>query len=113
MGMFEALVRRASLIVTHAGAGSIINAVRAGRRPVVMPRLARRGEIIDDHQVELAETLARAGYVFLARDTADLQAAIVRALAQNNLAPAADEPSLVVWIRKLLQEMSRKAGEIV
>lgn len=56
-------MRRADAVVCHAGAGSILCAMRAGHVPVVVPRLKRFGETVDDHQVELADVLAAEGRV--------------------------------------------------
>lgn len=53
--------RRADVIVTHAGVGSVLLALRAGRHPLIFPRLASLGEHVDDHQVELATMLDQRG----------------------------------------------------
>ena len=52
-------MRRAEVVISHAGVGSTVTAIRAGKRPVVVPRLARFGEHVDDHQLQLAERLAQ------------------------------------------------------
>lgn len=91
MERFEALVSSADLLIFHAGAGSVIHAVRAGKIPVVMPRLARYGEHVDDHQVEFAEMLAGQGKVILARDASDLEVAVAQARALGSR-PAGTEP---------------------
>ena len=52
---------RARVVVAHGGAGSILNTLQAGKPLVVVPRLKRFGEVIDDHQMELAEALVRQG----------------------------------------------------
>lgn len=54
---------RASVAVVHGGVGSILLALQAGRIPVVLPRLARFGEHVDDHQVEIARRFATRGLV--------------------------------------------------
>ncbi|HUA06212.1 MAG TPA: glycosyltransferase [Solirubrobacteraceae bacterium] len=51
-------MRDADVVITHAGVGSAVTAIRAGKVPVLLPRLARYGEHVDDHQLELAERLA-------------------------------------------------------
>lgn len=71
-----ALVRRARVVVTHAGVGTILVALANGKRPVVVPRLHRFGEAVDDHQLDFARRLAGAGLVTLVEDTVDLAAAI-------------------------------------
>ncbi|GAA3818606.1 glycosyltransferase [Nocardioides panacisoli] len=52
---------RADVVITHAGAGSILTALAAGKVPVVLPRRAGRGEHRDDHQVRMAQGLAARG----------------------------------------------------
>jgi UDP-N-acetylglucosamine transferase subunit ALG13 len=70
------LIRRASVVVTHAGVGSIMTALANGRRPVVVPRLVRFGEAVDDHQLDFARRAAQAGLVHLVEDPEDLLAAV-------------------------------------
>jgi beta-1,4-N-acetylglucosaminyltransferase len=57
-GQMEALIAQARVLVSHAGAGSILAAHRARLPLVLVPRLCRLGEAIDDHQLQLAEALA-------------------------------------------------------
>lgn len=66
-------VRSASVVVTHAGVGSIAVALANGRRPVVVPRLQRYGEAVDDHQVALARRLDESGLVTLVEEPARLK----------------------------------------
>jgi UDP-N-acetylglucosamine transferase subunit ALG13 len=51
----------ADVVVCHAGVGSTLQLLEAGRVPVVVPRLRRFGEHVDDHQVDLADTLEQLG----------------------------------------------------
>ena len=53
----------ADLIITHGGSGSIMNALKLGRKVIAVPRLARFGEHVDDHQTQLVRALADAGYL--------------------------------------------------
>jgi UDP-N-acetylglucosamine transferase subunit ALG13 len=76
---FDELVATVSacrVVVTHAGVGSIMAALVHGKRPVVMPRLARFKEAVDDHQVPLAHRLHRAGFVVCVEDAEQLAAAV-------------------------------------
>ena len=69
----------ADVVVTHAGVGSILCARQAGHVPVVVPRLHRFGEHVDDHQTELVSALAADGHVVPVWDIAELPAAVARA----------------------------------
>jgi UDP-N-acetylglucosamine transferase subunit ALG13 len=51
----------ADVVIAHAGSGSAIDALRAGRRPVLVPRRSRHGEVGNDHQVQVAALLAGRG----------------------------------------------------
>jgi UDP-N-acetylglucosamine transferase subunit ALG13 len=50
---FRNCVEAASLVITHAGMGSIITALELGKRIIVMPRRASLGEHRNDHQVAM------------------------------------------------------------
>jgi UDP-N-acetylglucosamine transferase subunit ALG13 len=102
MQEFERLVRESSVLIMHAGAGSVIHAVRAGKRPIVMPRRMRLGEHVDDHQVEFAEALAQAGYVHLASEPGDLTTAIAAAVAGSRDVPRDSAQPLIQHVSALL-----------
>jgi UDP-N-acetylglucosamine transferase subunit ALG13 len=69
-------IRTADAVVTHAGVGSILNCLRLGRTPIVIPRQKRFGEHVDDHQVELTRALADDGKVIPVWDVTDLPALV-------------------------------------
>lgn len=95
-GRMVELIEAASVVVSHAGVGSIMCALRAGHVPIVFPRLKRYAETVDDHQAELAEALERRGNVIVvwnADDLADAVASLpprggVRALDAKQLGAA-------------------------
>ncbi|MGZ4309425.1 MAG: glycosyltransferase, partial [Gaiellaceae bacterium] len=69
-------VKKARAVVSHAGVGSVMTAVAEGKRPLVVPRLRRYGEAVDDHQLPFARRLAEAGLLTLVEDPAELSAAL-------------------------------------
>lgn len=54
-------IRKADVVVTHAGAGSLFNCLELGKVPVYVPRRGALGEHVDDHQTELADWAHAAG----------------------------------------------------
>lgn len=48
----------ARVIISHGGAGTLLQILQLGRVPVVMPREKKFGEHVDNHQVELVQALA-------------------------------------------------------
>lgn len=59
----------------HAGAGSVIHAIRAGKFPVIMPRRIAYAEHVNDHQVEFAQALAAVDKVIMLENPQDLEQA--------------------------------------
>lgn len=59
---------RASIVITHGGTGSIMDSRACGRMPLVVPRMASRGEHVDDHQVIFARRLASSDWVHIAEN---------------------------------------------
>lgn len=70
-------MRAARVVVTHAGVGSVISALSVGQLPVVLPRLQRYGEAVDDHQVPFGRRLDDAGLVELVEDADRLRDAVL------------------------------------
>lgn len=111
MDAFERLVGEAELVIVHAGAGSAIQAIQAGRIPVVMPRRAELGEHVDDHQLEFAHELAQLGKAVVATNTLELQQAIGKALEMQRAKGAgASPPPLVALVRERLEAYARGPG---
>jgi UDP-N-acetylglucosamine transferase subunit ALG13 len=77
-------MERADVVVCHAGAGSILCALRAGHTPVVVPRLKRYEETVDDHQVEFSRALAAEGKVLAVEDLETLAAVVKSAPARRS-----------------------------
>lgn len=78
-----AAARTTDVVVTHAGVGSILMALRAGRCPVVIPRRSDLGEHVDDHQGELAERLAERDLVVMVRPGDDIETGIAVAAGRR------------------------------
>lgn len=46
---------KADIVITHGGTGAIIGAVKQGKKVIAVPRRAKYGEHVDDHQLQLVE----------------------------------------------------------
>jgi UDP-N-acetylglucosamine transferase subunit ALG13 len=102
---FVEYVRAARVVVSHAGVGSVMTAVAEGKRPVVVPRLARHGEAVDDHQVPFARRLDGAGLVRLVEDPAELRDAVASTPEPPEVGPAG-QTSLAADLRAYLEQLA-------
>ena len=101
---FNQVVREATIIVAHAGMGSIISALELGKPIVVMPRRGKLRETRNDHQVATAERFGSHGQVIVAQDQHDFVEKLDYALTVPEKDPIALEatPRLISTIRGFL-----------
>ena len=66
------LNKKAKMVITHAGAGSIIVGLKFNKPLILIPRLKEFNEAIDNHQVEIAAEFEKMGKVLVAYDVNDL-----------------------------------------
>lgn len=106
---YQAAVHRARVIVTHGGSGSIVHALQAGKVPIVVPRLKRFGEHINDHQCEIASAFEQRGWAIAVYSEDDL----LRALKTPKTVLAACGPVSVnpVMCKHVSEFLRRTVGE--
>lgn len=68
------------IIISHGGAGTIINALTYSRPLIIVPRLKKYGEHTDDHQLDLAKAMEEKGKCIAVLDIKDLNEAINKSL---------------------------------
>ena len=99
---YQAQIQRAQLLIMHAGAGSVLHALKAGRFPILVPRLHRHGEHVNDHQVAFARQLEQAGRALVVEDIAQLRSVVAQALSRVASPVPAGAQSLVRELRSRL-----------
>jgi len=73
---FELLLNQCSLVISHGGVGSIVTALRYNKKVIVVPRLRKFKEHVDDHQLEIVSHFAKERYVLQALDIENLKSII-------------------------------------
>lgn len=61
---FAEYLANCDILITHGGVGSIMGGLKLRKKVIVVPRLAREHEHVDDHQLEVTNKLANEGYVY-------------------------------------------------
>lgn len=69
---FNELITKCDLVITHAGVGTILNALKLNKKVIVAARLKKYKEHTNDHQVQIIKRLAKDGYVLELSDFNDL-----------------------------------------
>jgi Uncharacterized conserved protein len=60
---FDNYIHRCDLLITHSGVATIIAGLRYNKPVIVMPRIAKLGEHVDDHQVQIADSFAGKNFI--------------------------------------------------
>jgi beta-1,4-N-acetylglucosaminyltransferase len=81
------LYRAARVIVCHAGAGTLLTALKLRKPLVTVPRLKEFNEHVDDQQRELAEALAQSGRAIAVYDVDELEGVLAGALEAGPARP--------------------------
>jgi len=69
---FERYINECELIVSHAGMGSILTALRVQKPIVILPRKAELGEHRNDHQLATTRSFSDVHGVYVARTKSEL-----------------------------------------
>ncbi len=103
---FAAKVSAARVVVAHAGMGSILTALTAGKPILVMPRRGDLRETRNDHQVATARRFAELGRVRVAMDEDELRRQLDELDRLDGGEPIADhaDPKLIDALRAFLDK---------
>ncbi len=100
---FDEKIQWADIVLSHGGAGTIINALLNKKPLIVVPRLKKFGEHTNDHQLDLANALEREHKVIAVFDMNELEEKILKAISfKPNL--SSDKERLIKRISLFLEE---------
>jgi UDP-N-acetylglucosamine transferase subunit ALG13 len=105
---FEETYARATLVVGHAGTGTILAARRHGKPLIVVPRRHDLGEHRNDHQVETALQLRRLGEGAVCEDAEQLARALAAPPALSVQRDGPEKARLVANLRGVVEEVLGK-----
>lgn len=106
------LTGEARVVVSHAAAGAIIVALKVKAPLVLVPRLEGFGEVVDDHQLQLAQELRRTGRAVVVNEVSvDYLHRAIRNVSQMDIL---SRPStlLTVALRKQLSLWSKQDCQV-
>lgn len=76
MDEYERLLKECDILISHGGVGTIVSAIKDGKKVIGVPRLAMYHEHHNDHQLEIIENFTSQGYILSANNVEELASAI-------------------------------------
>ena len=77
------LIKKADIVITHGGIGSIMECLEYNKKIIVVPRLKEYNEHVDDHQIESIKSLEK--YIMIANNENELIVALKKIKDKNML----------------------------
>lgn len=97
----EKYVDDSEFVICHGGVGSIFTALKRGKKVLVVPRLSKYKEHINDHQLEICEQLEKDGYILYLKDNDNFDKMIKKVRNKKNKKYESDRS----FIEKLKKEI--------
>ena len=82
---FNKYIQKADIIITHGGVSSIVAPLKLAKKVIAVPRIAKYGEHVNDHQKQIVENFAKQGFIIGVEDMEELPKAIEH--ARNGFKP--------------------------
>lgn len=100
---FNEYLNACSVLITHGGAGTIVNALKKNKRVLAVPRLKKYGEHVDDHQLQILGEFESSGMIVVCHDGESFEEKYLQTICKGNVS---FESNTERWIRELDQYIS-------
>ena len=101
---FKKYISKCDMVITHAGTGAIVGALKQGKKVVAVPRLAKYGEHVDDHQIQLLDEFKELNFIEPAYDVKDLEKAIEKCRRNEYNRYVSNTKNVIEDIEKIIME---------
>lgn len=98
-------IKACDMVITHSGVGTIIETLSMGKPVIVVPRLAKYGEHVDDHQVQIAEAFEENGLVLVCRPEDDLETIYEKAKCKKGNSYVSCRDTVIKTVEEFLSSL--------
>ena len=97
----------ADLIITHAGVGAIVSALKQKKRVIVVPRLGKFKEQNNDHQVQIMDRFDKQGYIIPCTDLTKLDEIVNNAYKFKLLEYKTEKQGIIAEISDFINKIDK------
>ena len=73
---FTMQLRKSDIVISHGGTGAIISSLKQEKKVIAVPRLAKYGEHVDDHQLQILEQFKDLNLIYVCMDCSKIWEAV-------------------------------------
>lgn len=96
-------VKKANLVITHGGVGSIQTALQENKKVIAVPRKSKYSEHVNDHQCQIVKTFDEKGYLIGTNGIEDLEEALKKSKDFNPVKYKKSENNIINIIDNYLK----------
>jgi UDP-N-acetylglucosamine transferase subunit ALG13 len=98
-------LRASDAVIAHAGMGTIMGCLDMQKPLLVMPRLSKLREVVNDHQIDTALAFEVRGQILVAHDVAELKQRLNELREFHPLARPQEAEAIIHYIRDFLEKL--------
>lgn len=102
---FQKYMRKCNLVITHAGTGAIISALKNNKKVIAVPRLSKYHEHVDDHQVQIVEEFSKANLVEACYNVNNLEDSLKKAKLKEYTQFRSNTNQIIGFLEKYIEEI--------
>lgn len=101
---YNEYIKKSEYVITHAGVGSILSAVKLNKKVLVVSRLKKYNEHMDDHQTQIAQEFKKKKFVLILEEDDDIDKKIIK-LKNFNMKEFKEKNNYIEIIEKTIDTM--------
>lgn len=102
---FKEIMSEADIVLTHAGTGAVITALKMDKKVIAVPRLAKYNEHVDDHQVQLIDEFKEMKFIEPVYEIDDLPKALENVKVKDYNKYTSNTMAIVNSIKDFIDEI--------
>ena len=102
---FKQMMEKSDIIIAHGGTGAIITAVKQGKKVIAVPRLAKYGEHVDNHQIQLVTEFENSGIISAVYDLENLETELLNIHEKKFRSYKSNTDNIIESIEKFIEGM--------
>lgn len=102
---FDYYLHNCEVVIAHSGVATIIEALKLNKKIIVVPRLKRYGEHVDDHQVQIAKCFDEKEYVRMFHLSDNIEMVVSEVLLKEQRKYVSNRNNVIAIIETFLEKL--------
>lgn len=106
--IFDQKLRECRILITHGGVGTITKALQLEKKILIVPRMKKYHEHVDDHQIEIASAFQNRNFALSCMNINELESYIIKIQEQHFSKYLFSYAGVTKYVREFILESEEK-----